>query len=414
MAGLNDGFNPFASLIDPDRVGIAGHSLGAAAVSFVGQKDPRVDAIVAWDNLRAPETASACPSAPGTRTPPPITKPALGFSNDYGLTQQPFTSDPPRDRHNEAFAAYRDAGVDSMQINIRGGTHFEYSFLPGNTAPIPLGAATWRGMDLAAWYTVAWFDRYVKGGDTAALAAADSRLLTDRWCDDLPTKGIDPAADGNMFSFYFDSPADFARAAGGRAQITDLRAACGGPSLAPDGAPVPYDFLVDATRPAEPGPGPAPGSGSEGPDSGSRFKCRATRRLRGTGRADRLRGTPRAERIRGLRGADLIGARAGADCALGGRGRDRAFGGAGDDLVRGGAADDALRGSRGRDVVAGDAGRDRIRGGRGNDVLLGGSGGDRIRSRDGRVDVIACGPGADLLRADRADQRSGCERVLLG
>ncbi len=39
----------------PRRVGIAGHSLGAAAVSYVGQIDPRVDAIVAWDNLGAPE-----------------------------------------------------------------------------------------------------------------------------------------------------------------------------------------------------------------------------------------------------------------------------------------------------------------------------------------------------------------------
>ena len=35
----------------PHRVGIAGHSLGAGAVSHVGQCDSRVKAIVAWDNL---------------------------------------------------------------------------------------------------------------------------------------------------------------------------------------------------------------------------------------------------------------------------------------------------------------------------------------------------------------------------
>ena len=74
------------------RIGIAGHSLGAAAVSFVGQEDPRVDAIVAWDNLgttRRERRHSASPTARRRRRrakPPPITKPALGMSNDYFLT----------------------------------------------------------------------------------------------------------------------------------------------------------------------------------------------------------------------------------------------------------------------------------------------------------------------------------------
>ncbi|MGI8460379.1 MAG: alpha/beta hydrolase, partial [Solirubrobacterales bacterium] len=68
-AGLNTAFNPFHDLVDPERIGIAGHSLGAGAVSFVGQKDPRVDAIVAWDNLSAPGNGSACPFASDTRGP---------------------------------------------------------------------------------------------------------------------------------------------------------------------------------------------------------------------------------------------------------------------------------------------------------------------------------------------------------
>ena len=55
-------------LIDPARIGIAGHSYGAAGVSYVGQRDPRVKAVVAWDALRgrAP-TASRSAAAP---TPP--------------------------------------------------------------------------------------------------------------------------------------------------------------------------------------------------------------------------------------------------------------------------------------------------------------------------------------------------------
>src|SRR3954470_2431971 len=50
-AGLNAGFNPFWDLVDSSRLGIAGHSYGAAGVSYIGQWDPRVDAVVAWDNL---------------------------------------------------------------------------------------------------------------------------------------------------------------------------------------------------------------------------------------------------------------------------------------------------------------------------------------------------------------------------
>src|SRR4051794_37248545 len=55
-AGLNTAYDPFGGMIDRSRIGIAGHSLGAAAVSYVGQEVDKVDAIVAWDNLRAPDS----------------------------------------------------------------------------------------------------------------------------------------------------------------------------------------------------------------------------------------------------------------------------------------------------------------------------------------------------------------------
>ena len=45
--------NPYFSSSTRTRSGIAGHSLGAAAVSKVGQCDKRVKTIVAWDNLSA-------------------------------------------------------------------------------------------------------------------------------------------------------------------------------------------------------------------------------------------------------------------------------------------------------------------------------------------------------------------------
>jgi dienelactone hydrolase len=269
-SGRDDAYDPLSGLVDGSRIGIAGHSLGAEAVSFIGQEDPRVDAVVAWDNLSAPGTGAfavpKCKSAPATRQTPPITKPGLGISNDYGIVPLPFsygtspvpafTGDPNPDEKAAAFDAYRAAGVDSGELVIRGGCHEESAFIPGSvTGPWPLGCGTLRGGDLIAWYTTAWFDKYVKGDPTA-----DSRLLTDRWRDDARGGAVDLRHDPNLFSFYFRSPIDIGLAGGGRASCDDLRPGCS--ALAPDGLPPDYDFVADAHGavvggdPAEPAPVP--------------------------------------------------------------------------------------------------------------------------------------------------------------
>ena len=262
--GFNAAFNPLNDLVDESRIGIAGHSLGASGVSFVGQRDPRVDAIVAWDNLRAPSGQPECDSAPATREVPAIAKPALGISNDYGIAPQPFTDDPDPDGKIAGFNAYREAGVDSGEIVIRGGCHEESAFIPvGLTGPYPIPCGTLRGGDVVAWYTTAWFDKYVKGD-----SGADARLLSDRWRVDGRGAEVDPNDDGNLFSFYFRSPLDVSLAGGGRASCDDLRAGCD--ALAPDGGPEHYDFVADAwdTGAAGPDPGPGPGAGG-GSSSGS-------------------------------------------------------------------------------------------------------------------------------------------------
>jgi hypothetical protein len=265
-AGLDDAYDPLFDLVDPGRIGIAGHSLGAAAVSFVGQKDPRVDATVAWDNLSPPDEGlfgiPTCPSAPDTRVPPPITRPAMGISNDYGITPEPFTSDPDPQEKNDAFLAYREAGIDSAEMVIRGGCHEESAFVPGSfTGPYPLGCGSLRGGDLIAWYTTAWFDKYVKGDPTA-----DARLLTDRWRDDQLEQQADP--DLNLFSYYFRSVLDIARSAGGRAACDDLRGGCD--ALGPDGGPADYSFVTDANGEPVPSENGAPiAGGPAGPGAGT-------------------------------------------------------------------------------------------------------------------------------------------------
>jgi dienelactone hydrolase len=281
--GLDDAYNPFHAAVDTSRIGIAGHSFGAGGVSFVGQSDPRVKAIVAWDNLSTPSaTPAPCPSGSAPRAVPPITKPALGMSADYGLFRQPNTSEPDPLAKSQGSFAYSKAGVDTGEMIIRGGTHYEFSYIPNQ-----FFGATLRGMDMVAWYTAAWFDKYVKGD-----ASADARLLSGRWRADAQEAGVDPDADGNMFSAYYRSRLDIGVAGGGRVDCEDLRGGC--PALrTDDGVSGPYSYLAEAHG-ADQGSAPAQrtattAAGATLPASRS---CRSRRaftiRLRAP-RGDRLR-----------------------------------------------------------------------------------------------------------------------------
>lgn len=252
QTGLNAAYNPFWAMSDAERVGIAGHSYGANGVSFVGQQDARVDAIVAWDNLCHPDgtegsyaemmenrgLGGACNT--GFQPPiPELTTPALGISNDYvGGPLPPQPADNPLVK-SQASIELSKAGVDTGQIVIRGGTHFEYSYLA-----FPMFSATKRGIDLSAWYTVAWFDKYVKGD-----ASADARLLTARWLQDPVDAELDPAGRGNMFSFYYRSRLDI-HSGGKRVTCEDMEQGCEA-LVAEDGVEGPYSFLEIVTSPDE-------------------------------------------------------------------------------------------------------------------------------------------------------------------
>jgi hypothetical protein len=324
-----------------------------------------VDALVAWDNLDDPAAGGgtfstpACPSAPATRRPPPLTKPALGMSNDYFLTPEPYTSDPGPQSHNDGFLAYQAAGIDSMQVNIRGGTHYEYSFLPGDTAPYPFGTATLRGEDVAAWYSTAWFDRYVKCQHRPRCQArADARLLTNRWRDDPTERRIDPSGDPNLYSFYLRSRYGIRKPEGANVTCDDMRAGC--PSMRPDGLPPNYSFVADADRP-------------DGERTVREIPCSVPQA--GGAEPDVLRGTDAGDALRGRAGDDRLAASPGRDCLYGGTGDDRLDGG---------------------------SGRDRLLGGHGDDLILAAGGG---------ADRVDCGGGHDVARVDRSDTVRGCERV---
>lgn len=163
-------FNPWWDRVDPDRVGAAGHSFGAAAVSFA-QGNPQllrkpIRAVVAWDRL------SVCQAAvrPGEPCPSdglvPVNAPALDIEAEDFAFPTIRTAAPDPTAKLAGLEHWRDAGVDVMSLTLRASTHLEFT-------SVPVLPASAHGQDVARYYTLAWFDRYLRG-----LPDATARLLT--------------------------------------------------------------------------------------------------------------------------------------------------------------------------------------------------------------------------------------------
>jgi hypothetical protein len=229
-------FNPHIERIDPERLGLAGHSLGASGVSVVQSygapgaepwpgvldRDNPVDVIVAWDSLSTPSAGSGERPAVVPRVP------AMGQTSEYGIAGLAFSSPPDPENHKAAYTAWRDAGVPVYQLTIQGSTHFEWSTIP--TFPTTSWCADtgngrcaggW-GRPLAEHYTVAWFDRWLKRAGEPGHDDADARLLADAdWVE--------------RYSFYSRSARSFADRGGGRHLCDDIRAGCDDPDVAAPG-----------------------------------------------------------------------------------------------------------------------------------------------------------------------------------
>ena len=236
--------NPARDRIDADRVGLAGHSLGAAAVSEVGQCDTRVKAIVAWDNLRSPASCDRAEIPAENRAASVPRVPALGMSNDYGFWVQPTQTPPDAAAKLDGFDGLTAAGLDTAEIVLRGATHLEYTYIP---VVLP---ASRLGERIASYYTLAWFDRYLKGDPTAfdrltATVFDGSADATSIGAGDYspeaalanpadPTAGnvpyrIEGMPVANAVSFYYRSAYSLTDPSTGEpATCADVRAGCGG------------------------------------------------------------------------------------------------------------------------------------------------------------------------------------------
>jgi dienelactone hydrolase len=149
--------NPYARRTDPARIGVAGHSQGSNAALVAQQQDPRIDAIVALDSLKAfaHGDRSAFVGCVGPRQPITPRVPALGLARDSGCPQRPQDTDPAQklDGHR----VWHAAGIATATLVLRGFAHA--SFARGGSD------AQHR---LAGRYLLAWFDRWL-GGRRGAL-----------------------------------------------------------------------------------------------------------------------------------------------------------------------------------------------------------------------------------------------------
>jgi alpha-beta hydrolase superfamily lysophospholipase len=232
--------NPYARDLDRSRVAVAGHSLGASAVSVVGQCDRRVKAVVAWDNLHEIENCKGVTIPPQHRSRKLIHAPALALTNDYGFWPQAAASPPDPHAKDEGYKQVAKAGKDAQIVAFRNATHLTYSYIPAVMVANELSER------MASYYTLAWLDLQLRHRPGAFKRLTASRFDGSADRHSIGAGVYDPAAAdpkdpysgnvvyriagipvANAVSFYYQSAYSLRNPRSGRVKTcVDMRAAC--------------------------------------------------------------------------------------------------------------------------------------------------------------------------------------------
>jgi hypothetical protein len=165
--------NPYASFTDTDHIGLVGHSLGAAAISYVQALNPFVKAIVGLDNIRAYHDGDAgayihCQQPPSG----PVTAraPALGEASEAPCTTEGQHHPPPSNPFDFtdkrlAFKHWRANEVASMETVMNGFEHTTFAGLP-QSDPVA-NAKHAEQLGRAGYYMQAWLDLWLRHDPTA-------------------------------------------------------------------------------------------------------------------------------------------------------------------------------------------------------------------------------------------------------
>ena len=114
--------------------------------------------------------------------------PALALTNDYLFNPEPMSSPPDPQSKAAGYDQVVKAGYDSMQVAFRGATHLTYTYVP---YVLPASELAER---FASYYTVAWFNRYLKGDDSGFKRLTATKFDSSADTDSIGAGLYDPQA----------------------------------------------------------------------------------------------------------------------------------------------------------------------------------------------------------------------------
>ncbi|KPQ29124.1 MAG: hypothetical protein HLUCCX14_07560 [Marinobacter excellens HL-55] len=189
---------------------------GAAPWPGLLDDENPVDVAVAWDSLITPE-GEGLTTATNLQLPPPLYDvlllavtqgtlpdfaprvPAMSIFADYGFAPLPYPVPPDSQGGKVAFNAWRAAGIPAYTVGFQGTTHFDFSLLPlfpasSRCPDVNNGscAGGW-GRPSITYYTVAWFDRWLKQPGDQGYEDADIRLTDDARLGSADRMSFQPA-----------------------------------------------------------------------------------------------------------------------------------------------------------------------------------------------------------------------------
>lgn len=171
--------NPVASECLATQVGVCGWSLGGRSLVKTQEVDERVKCLVAWDNLAVSEKGDGG-SPLGNNRPQPIRRPrvpAMGQASLNGLADS--------DAKLAGWKWWRQHDLPAFEVVFAGSNHFWWSGTSTSSSELK--------RDQSHYYTLAWFDRWLKGDK-----GATARLLSPT----ISTPGGDATSDALLSSGF--------------------------------------------------------------------------------------------------------------------------------------------------------------------------------------------------------------------
>jgi hypothetical protein len=203
--------NPYASSTDPSDIGLVGHSLGAAAISFIQALNaPFIKAIVGLDNIRGWANGDAGAFVDCQQPPSGLVAahaPALGEASEVPCVTEgqlhPAASKRDFTEKRLAFTHWRNQGMASMEAVMKNFKHSTFAGLPDPTNPAATAKHA-QQLRHAGYYMQAWLDLWLRHDPTATPRLCDPAIASLVLSSKPPNPSFDPP-DAYQSSLYLPS-----------------------------------------------------------------------------------------------------------------------------------------------------------------------------------------------------------------